>query len=215
MATRASASPERAGAAARTLRARVYYDFASTLCYVAHRVFAELEPRFGEIGVELDWCPLDLADLLGWRRGVPVDQDRLANAERVAAEFGVAVRPLPVWPDSRDALAAALALGDGPRAAAFRERLWAAAFEERRAIDAPGAVADFARDLGLALDPLDLERERNELERITREAHEQGVTGLPTLMLGAFPFPGIQSRETTWLVVERWARTARASELLT
>jgi len=106
------------------LRARVYYDFASTLCYVAHRVFGELEPRL--------------------------------------AELGVAVRPLPVWPDSRDALAAA----------------------------------------------------RASLERIAPEASEQGVTGLPTVMLGAFPFPGMQSRETTLLVFERWARKNRPPELV-
>ena len=144
------------------LRARVYYDFASTLCYVAHRVFGELEPRLAELGVVLEWCPLDLAQLLGWRRGVPIDEARIANAERVAAELGVAVRPLPVWPDSRDALAAA----------------------------------------------------RASLERIAPEASEQGVTGLPTVMLGAFPFPGMQSRETTLLVFERWARKNRPPELV-
>ena len=143
-----------------------------------------------------------------------VDEARLANAERVAAELGIAVRPLPVWPDSREALAAALVLGRGPREAAFRERVWAAAFEERREIDASGAVESFARDLGLVLEPSDLDRERASLERITRAASEQGVTGLPTVMLGAFPFPGIQSRETTWLVFERWARRNRASELV-
>ncbi|MGH9886432.1 MAG: hypothetical protein ACREBE_12935, partial [bacterium] len=71
------------------LRARMYYDFASTLCYVAHRVFAELQPELDALGIELDWCPLDLAELLGWRRGVAVDEARFANAERVAAEFGV------------------------------------------------------------------------------------------------------------------------------
>jgi predicted DsbA family dithiol-disulfide isomerase len=196
------------------LRARVYYDFASTLCYVAHRVFGELEPRLLELGVELDWCPLDLAELLGWRRGVPVDEARLANAERVAAELGVAVRPLPIWPDSRDALAAALVLADGPREATFRERLWVAAFEERREIDAPGALASLARDLGIGFEPEDIDRARTSLERITREASEQGVTGLPTVMLGAFPFPGMQSRETTLLVFERWARKNRPPELV-
>ena len=50
--------------------------------------------------------------------------------------------------------------------------------------------------------------------RIAREASEQGVTGLPTVMLGAFPFPGVQSRETTLLVFERWARKNRTPELL-
>jgi predicted DsbA family dithiol-disulfide isomerase len=196
------------------LRARVYYDFASTLCYVAHRVFGELEPRLAELCIELEWCPLDLALLLGWRRSVEVDEARLANAERVAAELGVAVRPLRVWPDSRDALAAALVLGHGPRGAAFRERLWVAAFEERREIDAPGAVASFARDLGIVFEPRELAGARASLERMAREASEQGVTGLPTVMLGAFPFPGMQSRETTLLVIERWARKNRSPELL-
>ncbi len=197
-----------------SLRARVYYDFASTLCYVAHRVFGELEPRLEELGVVLEWHPLDLAELLGWRRGAEVDESRFANAERVAAELGVAVRPLPVWPDSRDALAAALVLGQGPREAAFRERVWGAAFEERRELDAPGALASFARDLGIVFEPDDIARARASLERSAREASEQGVTGLPTVMLGAFPFPGIQSRETTLLVFERWARKNRAPELV-
>jgi len=55
---------------------------------------------------------------------------------------------------------------------------------------------------------------RASLERIAPEASEQGVTGLPTVMLGAFPFPGMQSRETTLLVFERWARKNRPPELV-
>ena len=192
------------------LRARMYYDFASTLCYVAHRVFGEMQPELDLLGIELQWCPLDLAELLGWRRGVAVDDARFANAERVAAELGVAVRPLPVWPDSRDALAAALTLQRGPREAAFRERVWSGVFEERRELDAPGAVAGFARDLELRLDPGAIQRARETLELGARQAAEEGVTGLPTLMLDAFPFPGMQSRQTTRLVLERWARKRRA-----
>lgn len=184
----------------------MYYDFASTLCYVAHRVFGEMQPELDSLGIALDWWPLDLSELLGWKRGVVVDDTRFANAERVAAELGVAVRPLPVWPDSREALAAALALGSGPREAAFRERVWSAVFEERRELDAPGAVASFARDLGIALDPSAVERARESLESGARRAAEEGVMGLPTLMLDAFPFPGMQSRHTTRLVLERWAR---------
>jgi len=201
-------------APAPTLHARVYYDFASTLCYVAHRVFGELEPRLDALGIELDWVPLDLAALLGWRRRVEVDEARVANASRVAAELGVAVRPLPVWPDSRAALAAALVLRGGPREATFRERVWVAAFEERRELDAPGELSRLTRDLDLSLEPSELERARGSLERLAREASDAGVTGLPTVMLGAFPFPGMQSRETTLLVFERWAGKCRASELV-
>ena len=114
------------------LRVRTYYDFASTLCYVAHRVFGDMRAELESLGVALDWVPLDLAALLGWPRGVEVSAERLANAERVAAEHGFDVRPLRVWPDSRDANAAALVLARGPHADAYRERVFTAAFEARR-----------------------------------------------------------------------------------
>lgn len=193
------------------LRVRAYYDFGSTLCYVAHRVFAELAPTFSALELELVWSPLDLSQLLGWRRRFPVDPVRLANAERVAAELRVNVRPLLVWPDSREANAAALVFARDARESAFRERVFSAVFEEGRELDAPGAVAGFARELGLELDPSALERARDELEFRTHVAAEEEVTGLPTLMLDEFPFGGIQSRETTRLVLERWAKRKRSA----
>jgi len=195
------------------LRVRTYYDFASTLCYVAHRVFGELAPELEKLGVALDWAPLDLAGLLGWPRGVEVLPARLANAERVAAEHGIAVAPLRLWPDSRDADAAALILARGPQAAAFRERVFSAVFEERRTLDAPGTLDAIARDLGVTFEPHRLERARDELAFRTQVAAEEDVTGVPTLMLDQFPFGGIQSRETTLLVVERWVRRRQAGAL--
>src|SRR5262249_4810032 len=131
---------------------------------------------------------------------------RLRNAERVAEEHGVRVSPLRVWPDSRDANAVALVLARGPHKDAYRERVFSAAFEEHRALDEPGAVEAFARDLGVALEPRARPRARDELEFRTRVAAEEEVTGVPTLMLDDFPFGGIQSRETTRLVIERWVR---------
>jgi predicted DsbA family dithiol-disulfide isomerase len=195
------------------LRVPTYYDFASTLCYVAHRVLGDMRPELESLGIELVWAPIDLADLLGWPRGVEVAAERLANAERVAAEHGVDVRPLRVWPDSRDANAAALCLARSPHEPAFRERVFAGAFEERRELDAPGVVA-FARDVGESLDAARLERARDELAFRTQLAAEEDVTGVPTLMLDGFPFGGIQSRETTRLVLERWTSRRRAGVTL-
>lgn len=191
------------------LRVRTYYDFASTLCYVAHRVFGEMHDEIAALGIELEWMPIDLADLLGWRRGVAIDPARLANAERVAAEHRVEVRPLPAWPDSRDANALALVLARTPHAAAFRERVFSGVFEERRVLDAPGTLDAFARDLGVSIDARRLERGRDELEFRTQVAREEEVTGVPTLMLGEFPFGGIQARQTTRMVLERWAQRQR------
>jgi predicted DsbA family dithiol-disulfide isomerase len=191
------------------LRVRTYYDFASTVCYVAHRAFGAMQAELEALGIALEWVPLDLADLLGWRRGFPVEPARLANAERIAAEHGVRVHPLPVWPDSRDANAFALTLARGPHEAAFRERVFCGVFEERRPLDASGTLEAFARDLGLEVDPRRLARARDELEFRTRVAQEEDVTGVPTLMLGEFPFGGVQARETTRMVLERWAQRQR------
>lgn len=197
-----------------TLRVRVHYDFASTLCYVAHRVLNDMRGELESLGIELEWAPIDLAHLLGWRRRVAVEPARLANAERVAAEHGVDVRPLPVWPDSRDANAAALVLARDPREATFRERVFTAVFEERRELDAPGAVESLARDAGATLDARRLERARDELVFRTEVAAQEDVTGVPTLMLDEFPFGGIQSRETTRLVLERWVSRRNAGVTL-
>jgi predicted DsbA family dithiol-disulfide isomerase len=186
------------------LRVRCYYDFASTLCYVAHRVFGAMASELESLGLELEWTPVDLADLAGWPRGVEVAQARFANAERVAAEHAIDVAPLRVWPDSRAANAAALVLARTPQEPAFRERVWTAVFEERRALDAPGTLESLVRDVGVTLEPRRLERAKDELELRTAVAREEDVTGVPTLMLDEFPFGGIQSRETTLLVLERW-----------
>lgn len=80
------------------LRVPVYSDSASTLCFVAHRVLARLDDDLAALGVELVWRPLDLALLLGWRRGGAVPGARRRNAMRVAAEPGVPVAVAARWP---------------------------------------------------------------------------------------------------------------------
>ena len=69
-------------------RVRTYYDFASTLCYIAHRVWGEMRADFESLGVELEWVPLDLAALVGWPRGEEVLPVRFANAEVDGARMG-------------------------------------------------------------------------------------------------------------------------------
>ena len=49
-----------------TVTIRVYYDFASTLCYVAHRVLSRIEDEITELGVELEWRPIDLTMAAPW-----------------------------------------------------------------------------------------------------------------------------------------------------
>jgi len=188
---------------------RVYYDFASTLAYVAHRVMERMTPELDRLGVTLDWQPLDLTLITGWPRGVVVEGPRRANALRVAGEMGVPVRMPGVWLDSRGAHAVALALGDGPKAVAWRERVWSAIHEEGRDPADARELARMATDLDVAL-PASLDAPA--LVETTRRAAAAGVTGVPAFLLDAFVVPGIQTEETMRLLLQRFVsrRAARA-----
>ena len=194
----------------------VHYDFASTLCFVAHRVMERIAHHFeaspddaGRPPVRFEWTPLDLAGLLNWNRGGVVPDDRLANARRVVRELDVPARTPPVWLDSRGAMAAALCLEDPDRSAAWRERVYTAIFEEGRSCDDPGEVESWGRDLGLEFAAADLERGLAELERRTRKAADAMVTGVPTFMLAEWPMGGIQDDDTMVKLICRFARRAR------
>lgn len=192
------------------LGVRVYYDFASTLCYVGQRVMQRMAGCLGELALDLDWVPLDLVGITGWPRGVTVEGPRRENALRVARELCVEVRMPTRWMDSRSAGAVAIALAGTPREAAWRERLFSGVYEEGRALDEPGCLEAFARDLGLDLSDLDLQAAAQALQERTTEAREGEVTGVPTFMLGPWPFGGIQEVATMRSILSRWAAKQRA-----
>jgi predicted DsbA family dithiol-disulfide isomerase len=198
----------------RVLRVRVHYDFASSLCYVAHRVMQRMEGALGELGVALAWTPLDLARLVGpYRAGAKISDSRRENALRVASELGVALSVPASWPDSRAANAAAFSAERAGRGATWRERVFTAVFEERRLALGDDDVLALARELELPLDMRDLARGKSELEVKTELAREEQVSGVPTFMLGTWPFGGIQTEDTMQRVLERFVRKARAGEL--
>lgn len=188
----------------------VYYDFASTLCYVAHRVMQRLEPQLGELDIALEWRPLDLSLLTGWRRGAAFDAERRQNARQIAAELGVEVRMPTRWLDSRAAHAVALALIDTNKEPTWRERVWSAVFEEGRDIGEAGEVERIATDIGLTVTVVDLDRP-DRLDADTHAARAIGVTGVPTFLLGEWPMGGIQDDQTMLGVLRRF-RARRTNE---
>ncbi|MCP5066512.1 MAG: hypothetical protein GY946_08085 [bacterium] len=198
------------------LRIPVHYDFASTVCYVAHRVLTRMAPALDELGIELAWTPVDLISITGYPRGVEVPEERRANARRIGVDLGVAVEPPAYWMDSRPAAAGALLAARSGRIGAeatWRERIWTAVFEERRSAPTEAEVVTWAGQLGFAIDPVELERATGELDELTGEAREAQVTGVPTFMLGRWPFGGIQTEETMTHILERFARKARRGEI--
>jgi predicted DsbA family dithiol-disulfide isomerase len=196
------------------LRVPVHYDFASTLCYVAHRVMARMAADLDALALELVWTPVDLARLVGLvRAGQAVPEVRRANAARVAAELDVAVTVPTTWADSRRLHAAALIAEDAGRGPSWRERVWSALFEEGRDTEPEGSIDALARDLGLELPEAQLAGALAELDRRTERARHAMVTGVPTFMLGSWAFGGIQTEDTMRHVLRRHAQRAREGSL--
>jgi predicted DsbA family dithiol-disulfide isomerase len=190
----------------------LYYDFASSLCYVTHRVMEELAGEVAGLGVVFDWCPLDLAALRGLVRGAPI---RPADRERIVVlsrDLGVPLRIPERWLDSRAAAAAAAAVTTA-RAATWRERVWTAIYEEGRPPEAEADVLRLARGLEVDLDAGALATGARAVERHTETARAREVTGVPTFQLGRWPFGGIQDRDTMLRVLERYACKAREGAL--
>jgi len=190
----------------------LYYDFASSLCYVTHRVMGQLAGELSGLGLELDWQPIDLSALRGLRRGAPLRPADRERVEVVSGDLGVGLRIPSRWLDSRPVLAAAAAV-PAERAATWRERVWTAIYEEGRPPETPEAVAALARDLDLALEPIVLEAGAARVARNTEAARDDEVTGVPTFQLGRWPFGGIQQRDTMLRVFQRYARKAREGAL--
>jgi predicted DsbA family dithiol-disulfide isomerase len=195
------------------LRVPVHYDFASALCYVAHRSTARLAGFLEELQLELCWTPVELGRITGFRAGEPLAPARRANAQRVARELGVALRMPATWIDAGAAGAAAILLEGGTHDAAWRERVFCARFEEGRDVGAPDVLAELASDLGLAFADEALEEARVELRRRTERAAEEDVTGVPTFVLGRWPLGGIQDDDTMRRLLARFAKRARAGAL--
>lgn len=193
----------------RPLRIRVYYDFASVLSYVAHRVMQQLGDDFDLLGIDLVWRPIDLTRITGWRRGFAIPEPRRTQVLATAAALGFPARMPARWIDSRPASAVTLGLREPAEAAAWRARVWRAVFEEgcdlADAGDVPRLAAEIGVDAGDCTSAAALER----VETETRAAYDAHVNAVPTFMLGQWPLSGIQEIDTMRAIFARWARRER------
>lgn len=191
------------------LRIPVHYDFASSLCYVAHRVMERMAERLGGLGLELCWTPLDLTRITGFRRGGVMPEVRRLETGEIARQLGVALDVRPAWRDSRALGAAAIVAEAGGREASFRELAFTTLYESGRDVEDDESAIALARSIGLEIGPASLRAARAELDERTRDAIHGDVTGVPTFMLGSWPFGGIQTEETMDSVLGRFAARSR------
>jgi predicted DsbA family dithiol-disulfide isomerase len=196
-----------------TLEVPVHFDFASSICFVAHRVANRFAPKLAELEISLRWTPVDLTRIIAVERGDAAPAPARENAERVARELSVPLVMPPRWIDSRMANAAAILCETTGREDALRERIFSAHFERGQPLEDGDALAPLLSELGLSFCTEGWDEALGELAERTERARHQQVTGVPTFMFGTWPFGGIQEEHTMNLVFERFASRARRGEL--
>jgi predicted DsbA family dithiol-disulfide isomerase len=191
----------------------VYFDYASTLCYVAWRIVKELEP---ELGFSALWkgVPIRMRNHRS-RAGEPLGPLERMKVMNVIAETGVQVEPPEKWVDSDLALEGSELAREAEAFAAYHEGVFRAAFEQRLDIEQPDVLAEIAACAGM-----DRERFRAGLAsrrmaarilEYKNEADRFSALGYPTFILGDFPLTGIQPIDTMRMLFQRFIER-RASE---
>jgi predicted DsbA family dithiol-disulfide isomerase len=195
------------------VRIPIYFDYASTLCYIAWRIVKELE---AELDFEALWKGVPIASRDHRAKpGRVYGEDERRKVLMVAAETGIQVAPPRCWIDSTAALQGAEIARDAGAFAAYHEAVFRAAFEKGADIASAEVLDDIAQRCGI-----DRARFRELLDagameaRIAAhkcEADEFSALGYPTFMLGDFPMTGIQPIESMRLLLGRFIQK-RAEE---
>jgi predicted DsbA family dithiol-disulfide isomerase len=178
------------------VRMRVYYDFASTLCYVAHCVLSSVEEEIDDLGVELEWRPIDLTMAAPWSRGDSFTPEVRTAVRNTGIALGVADAEMPdPWLDSRPASHVALHTTTASAEARWRRAVFDTIFKRRTPHLTPELRA-LARELtGLESLP-DESQGFPQVEASTLEALALGVTGVPTILLDTWMFGGVYDGES-------------------
>jgi len=184
----------------------IYFDYASTLCYVAWRIVSELE-------TELEFAPLWKGVPIRLRDGASRPGNTLGPIERmkvlnVIAEPGVQVTPPERWIDSDAALQGAELAREANTFAEYHAGVFRAAFEHRRDIGDANILAQIAANAGLDRDHfaegLCTRRMEPRIAEHKAEADRFSALGYPAFILGDFPLIGIQPIETMRLLLRRF-----------
>jgi predicted DsbA family dithiol-disulfide isomerase len=189
----------------------IYYDYASSLCYVAKKVMEQLH---GRLEIELLWKGVQIARRhQGWKNGEMIGDEAKGKIFRVARETGVTLQVPNHWLDSASALEGAEFAKEHNKFAEYHDTIFRAVFEDGKDIGDLPTLLRMAESVGLS--PSGLETTLKEgiftsrVKETEAEAQRFQVVGYPTFMLGAFPLIGIQPAETMRLLIQRYIDKAR------
>jgi len=191
----------------------IYFDYASTLCYVAWRII-------GELRLELEFEPLWKGVPILWRNHASRPGNALGAVEQakiatVIAETGVQVTPPACWINSEPALMGSELARQAGVFELFHDSVFRGVFELGLDISNPDRLAEIAAAAGM-----DNKAFRQGIQgRLTAsclmknksEADRFSALGYPTFMLGEFPLIGIQPKETMRLLLARFLSQRRSA----
>lgn len=189
----------------------VYFDYASTLCFVAWRAVAPVEAK---LEVLLRWLPVHIAaQAAAIAPGTAIPPEVHDRVQRVAAELGVDVRVPERWLDSRAALEGAVFAEQAGRSRPYHEGVFHAIYEagedpaDRRTLVRVAGEAGLP--IGAFMEFIATRKGAPQLAANAADARERGVAGYPAFLLGDCPLTGIQSPETMELLFGRHVARAR------
>ena len=190
----------------------IYYDFASSLCYIAKKVMEQLD---GQLDIELLWKGVQIARRHhGWKNGEMIGDEARGKILRVARETGVELRVPDRWLDSAAALEGAEFARAQGRFVAYHHSLFSAIYEAGRDIGERATLLEVVEALELPVaefeDALRAGTFSQRVQETEAEASAFGVVGYPTFMLGEFPLIGIQPAETMQMMLQRYIDQSRA-----
>jgi predicted DsbA family dithiol-disulfide isomerase len=194
----------------------VFSDFICPFCYIGIHNLRRLQPEFD---LEIQWRGFQIHP--EWpAEGVAAEQFYRAMGEQrrkgawqmiesMAAEASLEMRPASVLANSYLALSAQEFAIEQGRADAFEERVFRAYFRDQANIGDRGVLLELAQEVGL--DPAQLgealaqDRYAMRLKNTGLMAHQRGISGVPTFMIGNSPLVGAQSTEVWRQVLQRAA----------
>ncbi len=189
----------------------LYYDYASSLSYIAKRVMQQLD---GQLEIDLLWKGVQIARRhKGWKNGEMIGDEVKGKIVRISRDTGVPLRIPAKWLDSSYALQGAEFAKDHNLFPEYHEAVFAAAFEKSKDIGELTTLLGIAEQVGLSGTALESALLSGNLTKRVDDTEQQaatfGVVGYPTFMLGEFSLIGIQPAETMRLLIQRYVKKAR------
>ncbi len=165
------------------LRIPIFFDYASTLCYIAWRIVTPLED---ELGFEALWKGVPIATRdFRTKPGRVLGERERQKVLFVAAETGIRVAPPSSWIDSVPALQGSEIARDAGVFRAYHDAVFRAAFDDGADIADAKVLDAIAERAGLDRlkfrAALDSGAMASRLDDHKREADEFSALGLPDL----------------------------------